>query len=114
MKEVPSEEHVVGKHAVQGKVTGIRMSESGSGGVRNIEVKQSWLARLFRVKPATSHVCMAISRRRARQEIAILLREWRKYGIRGIQVDKQRNIVFARVAAKNCKLSWRLVIVGDC
>ncbi|KAL6410407.1 CAMK/CAMKL/GIN4 protein kinase [Ilyonectria robusta] len=101
MKEASSEEHVVGKHAAQGKVAGIRMSESGSGGVRNIEVKQSWLARLFRVKPATSHVCMAISRRRARQEIAILLREWRKYGIRGIQVDKQRNIVFARVAAKN-------------
>lgn len=77
--------------------------ESDSGGIRNIEVKQNWLARLFRVKPATSHLCMTVSRRRARQEIAILLREWRKYGIRGIQVDKQRNIVFARVAAKNCK-----------
>ncbi|KAL6361568.1 hypothetical protein LRP88_05038 [Fusarium phalaenopsidis] len=75
--------------------------ESGSGPVRNIEVKQNWLARLFRVKPATSHLCMAISRKRARQEVTILLREWRKYGIRGIQVDKQRNIVFARVAAKN-------------
>ncbi|KAM5346925.1 hypothetical protein ACJ41O_009930 [Fusarium nematophilum] len=74
---------------------------SGSGPVRNIEVKQSWLARLFRVKPATSHLCLMISRRRARQEVAILLREWRKYGIRGVQVDKQRNIVFARVAAKN-------------
>ncbi|KAF7558921.1 hypothetical protein G7046_g5230 [Stylonectria norvegica] len=75
--------------------------ESGSGGMRNIEVKQNWLARLFRVKPATGHLCMAVSRRRARQEIAILLREWRKYGMRGIQVDKQRNIVFARVGARN-------------
>lgn len=49
---------------------------------------------------------MMLSRKRARQEVAILLREWRKrrYGIKGIQVDKERNIVFARVAAKNCKL----------
>lgn len=76
---------------------------SGSGGIRNIEVKQNWLARLFRVKPATTHLCMAISRRRARQEIVILLREWKKYGIKGTQVDKQRNIIFSRVGSKNCK-----------
>ncbi|RDA85457.1 hypothetical protein CP532_1027 [Ophiocordyceps camponoti-leonardi (nom. inval.)] len=75
--------------------------ESSSSGTRNIEVKQNWLTRLFRVKPATSHICLTLSRRRARQEVAILLREWRKYGIRGVQVDKQRNIVFARLGAKN-------------
>jgi hypothetical protein len=79
---------------------------SSSAGSRNIEVKQNWLTRLFRVKPATSYICMTLSRKRARQEVAILLREWRKrrYGIKGIQVDKERNIVFARVAAKNCEL----------
>lgn len=74
-------------------------------GSRNIEVKQNWLARLFNVKPATTYLCMSISRRRARQEVTILLREWRRYGIRGIQVDKQRNIIFARVGAKNCEFS---------
>lgn len=77
--------------------------DSSSSSNRNIDVKQNWLARLFRVKPATSYICMTISRKRARQEVAILLREWRKYGIRGIQVDKQRNIVFARVRAENCE-----------
>uniref|UniRef100_A0A8H7NJL2 non-specific serine/threonine protein kinase n=1 Tax=Bionectria ochroleuca TaxID=29856 RepID=A0A8H7NJL2_BIOOC len=79
--------------------------DSTASSQRNIEVKQNWLARLFRVKPATRYLCMAISRRRARQEVAILLREWRKYGIRGIQVDKQRNIVFARVEPK---IIWTL------
>lgn len=79
------------------------LQDTGSGSIRNIEVKQTWLTRLFRVKPATSYICMALSRKRARQEVAILLREWRRYGIKGIQVDKQRNIVFARLAAKNCK-----------
>ncbi|KAM0521180.1 hypothetical protein ACHAPE_002655 [Trichoderma viride] len=80
------------------------LHRSSSAGSRNIEVKQNWLTRLFRVKPATSYICMTLSRKRARQEVAILLREWRKrrYGIKGIQVDKERNIVFARVAAKNC------------
>ncbi|KAI0397709.1 hypothetical protein F5Y17DRAFT_454861 [Xylariaceae sp. FL0594] len=68
---------------------------------RNIEPQQNWLARLFRVKPATKHLCFSIPRRRARQEIVILLKEWRKYGIRDVQVDKERNIVFARVAEQN-------------
>ncbi|KAL2263139.1 hypothetical protein VTK26DRAFT_8037 [Humicola hyalothermophila] len=70
-------------------------------GVRKIEVQQNWLARLFRVKPAMRHLCFNIPKRRARQEAAILLREWRKYGIRDVEVDKERNIIFARVGAKN-------------
>ncbi|KAI1845008.1 hypothetical protein JX266_008801 [Neoarthrinium moseri] len=68
---------------------------------RNIEPQQNWLARLFRVKPATEHLCFTIPRRRTRQEIAILLREWRQYGIRDVQVDKDRNLVFGRVGPKN-------------
>ncbi|KAK6865086.1 Pkinase-domain-containing protein [Apiospora arundinis] len=68
---------------------------------RNIEPQQNWLARLFRVKPATDYLCFNISRRRVRQEIAILLKEWRRYGIRDIQVDKDRNIVFGRVGPHN-------------
>ncbi|KAK9423561.1 hypothetical protein SUNI508_04042 [Seiridium unicorne] len=68
---------------------------------RNIEPQQNWLARLFRVKPATEHLCFTISRHRTRQEIAILLKEWRQYGIRDVQVDKDRNIVFGRVGPKN-------------
>lgn len=91
------------KSTAVAKKSGGDLRESQSNGQRNIEVKQNWLTRLFRVKPATSYICMALSRRRARQEVAILLREWRRYGIKDIQVDKQRNIIFARVAAKNCK-----------
>ncbi|KAG6027291.1 hypothetical protein E4U41_000975 [Claviceps citrina] len=72
-----------------------------SGSTRNIDVKQNWLTRLFRVKPATRYLCMTLSSKRARQEVVILLREWRRYGIRSIQVDKQRNIVFGKLGAKN-------------
>lgn len=105
-EEKQEEPNPAPKPAADGRISRQgKWHESSSGEVRNIEVKQNWLARLFRVKPATRHVCMVISRRRARQEVALLLRQWRKYGIRGIQIDKQRNIVFARVAAKNCKQS---------
>ncbi|KAF4339284.1 CAMK CAMKL GIN4 kinase [Fusarium beomiforme] len=93
--------NTISKAHTSAKMSQSKWHESSSGPVRNIEVKQNWLARLFRVKPATDHICMTISRRRARQEVTILLREWRKYGIRDIHVDKQRNIVFARIAAKN-------------
>lgn len=70
---------------------------------RKIEPQQNWLARLFRVKPSTRLMCLQMSSRRARQEVALLLREWRKWGIRDIEVDKERNIVFARVGKKNCE-----------
>lgn len=73
------------------------------GGARKIEVQQSWLARLFRVKPAMRYLCFTIPKRCARQEVAILLREWRRYGIRDVEIDKERNIIFARVGAKNCE-----------
>ncbi|KAI1779086.1 Pkinase-domain-containing protein [Hypoxylon cercidicola] len=68
---------------------------------RNIEPQQSWLARLFRVKPATRYLCFAISRRRVRQEIGNLLKEWRRHGMKDIMIDKERNLVFARVAKRN-------------
>ncbi|EAA34556.3 Pkinase-domain-containing protein [Neurospora crassa] len=73
----------------------------GEGVGRQIEVQQNWLARLFRVKPATRHLCFSMPRRRARQEVAILLREWRQFGIKDVEVDKERNIIFARVGAQN-------------
>ena len=78
--------------------------DNSEGPMRQIQVEQNWLARLFHFKPATSYLCFEISRRRARQEISSLLRDWRKYGIRDIEVDKSRHIVFARVGAKNCEL----------
>lgn len=92
------------------------MRNSGSGSIRSIAVKQNWLARLFRVKPAISYICMTLSRKRARQEVAMLLRGWRRYGIKDICVDRQRDVVFSRLGAKNCKSgargSWG--VTGSC
>ena len=71
---------------------------------RQIAPQQNWLAKLFHVKPAAKFICFTVSKRRARQEITTILREWKRYGLRDVQVDKERNIVFGRVASKNCKL----------
>ncbi|KAL2758585.1 hypothetical protein ACRALDRAFT_2040732 [Sodiomyces alcalophilus JCM 7366] len=78
-----------------------RSLASSDSGTRNIEVHRNWFARLFGVKPARSHMCLVVSRKRARQEIVMVLKDWRRYGIRDVQVDKERNIVFARVGPKN-------------
>ena len=79
---------------------------AGRAAGKSIEVHQNWLARLFRVKPAKSYLCFGMSRVRARQEIVLLLRQWRKYGIKDVQVDKERNIVFARLGPHNCEFTW--------
>lgn len=70
---------------------------------RNIEPQRSWLARLFRVKPETRYLCFSQSQRHTRQELSILLKQWRRYGMRDVVVDRERNLVFARVGKKNRK-----------
>ncbi|ROV95340.1 hypothetical protein VSDG_06050 [Cytospora chrysosperma] len=93
------------KHRLPGAASltqdGYGNGDNGDTVARKIEPRQNWLARLFRVKPAMRYLCLQISRRRARQEVTILLREWRKWGMRDVEVDKERNIVFARVGKKN-------------
>ena len=93
--------HAAKKAVASRRPSGFTQSHSDS--TRNIAVKQNWLTRLFRVKPSTNYLCMTLSSKRARQEVVILLREWRRYGMRSIQVDKQRNIIFARLGSNNCK-----------
>jgi len=85
--------------------------------VRRIEAQQHWIAKLFHVDPVKRHLCFTISKVRARKEIVRQLRKWRKFGIRDIEVDKERSIVFARVDKENCKpppLSTRHPADTDC
>ncbi len=65
---------------------------------------QNWLARFLRIKPAVTVMCFQISKVRARKEVASTFREWRKYGLRDIVIDKAAGRIWARVAEKNCTL----------
>jgi hypothetical protein len=81
-----------------------RTSNNDDPESRQIVPRRNWLATLFNVKPVSKSICFSVSNRRARQEIVTILKEWKRYGIRDLQVDKKRNIVFGKVAAKNCTL----------
>jgi serine/threonine-protein kinase HSL1 (negative regulator of Swe1 kinase) len=70
---------------------------------RQLEPQQNWLARLFLVKPAMSYLCFNLTKRRARQEVAQLLKDWRQFGIKDVVVNKPANLVFGKVATINCK-----------
>lgn len=63
---------------------------------------QNWLARFLRIKPAVDVMCFQVPKVRARKEVAGVFREWRKYGMRDIVVDKAAGRIWARVDVKNC------------
>lgn len=65
---------------------------------------QNWFARFLRIKPAVSIVCFQISKVKARREIARVFKEWRKYGIKDIVIDREAARIWVRVAEKNCKI----------
>lgn len=62
---------------------------------------QNWLMKFLRIKPAVTVLAFQVNRIRARKEIVLVLREWRKYGMRDIVVDKAAGRVWARVGVKN-------------
>ncbi|KAL8790659.1 MAG: hypothetical protein Q9213_000507 [Squamulea squamosa] len=63
--------------------------------------QQNWLQKFLRIKPAVTVLPFQVSRVRARKEMVSLLREWRKYGMRDIVVDRVAGRVWARVGEKN-------------
>ncbi|KAL8729119.1 MAG: hypothetical protein Q9166_004950 [cf. Caloplaca sp. 2 TL-2023] len=62
---------------------------------------QNWLQKFLRIKPAVTVLPFQVSRIRARKEMVSLLKEWRRYGMRDIVVDKTAGRVWARVGEKN-------------
>ncbi len=64
---------------------------------------QNWLARFLRIKPAVTVLCFHVSKVKARKEVAAVFREWRKYGMRDVVVDKVTARIWARVDVKNCR-----------
>ncbi|KAI1099300.1 Pkinase-domain-containing protein [Jackrogersella minutella] len=68
---------------------------------RIIEPQRSWLARLFRVKPAVRYLCFSIPSVVVRKEITKLFNKWSRHGLKDIVVDKDHSIIFARVDKKN-------------
>lgn len=66
-----------------------------------IEVQQSWLSRILHIKPASKILCFRIPRGKLRAELARLLRAWAQYGVRDVSLDRNRNVLTARVDKLN-------------
>lgn len=62
----------------------------------------NWLARFLGIKPATHILCFQATKLRARREIAAVFRDWRRFGMRDVTVDKRKCIVYASVGKDNC------------
>lgn len=81
----------------------IASDDQGSIDIRDLGVQRNWLARFLNIKPATYTMCFNTSRGRARVELTRLLRSWKMYGVCEVVADKQRGLVFGRLAADNCR-----------
>ena len=62
---------------------------------------QNWFTRFFNVKPAKRIIGMQVPKLRAMKEIRGVLRDWRRYGMRDILVDKAAGIIHCKVSTEN-------------
>lgn len=73
--------------------------------LKPIEINQNWLAKIFHLKPASRAIVMQVSKPRARKEVVRTLREWRKFGLRDVVVEKRvgGDVIRGRVDVENCE-----------
>nr|KMM66857.1 BR serine/threonine-protein kinase 1 [Coccidioides posadasii RMSCC 3488] len=62
---------------------------------------QNWFMKFFRIKAASKVIALNAPKARARKEVIKILREWKRYGIEGIRVDKQNSVIRGRVGELN-------------
>lgn len=88
-------------HRHQSSMEGVAVSSANA----QPEPSQNWFAKFLHLKPATSVFVLYASKACARKEIVKILREWRKFGIREVTVEKRPggDVVRARVDAANCE-----------
>ncbi|PWY83502.1 Pkinase-domain-containing protein [Aspergillus heteromorphus CBS 117.55] len=68
---------------------------------RNDGKSQNWFARVFQIKPATRVVALNTSTTKARKDVHKILKEWKKYGMEEVFLDKDRRIIYGSVAEAN-------------
>ena len=76
-----------------------------------MQISNNWFAKLFNIRPATKLVCLTLKKGRARKEIAKILKEWRKYGLKDVISEKREGAgitIRARVDVVNCKSSFKV------
>lgn len=68
---------------------------------RDLGVQRSWLSRFLNIKPATSTICFQAGRGVVRHKLMRLLRASGAVGMRDVELDRERNLIFARLDSNN-------------
>jgi serine/threonine-protein kinase HSL1 (negative regulator of Swe1 kinase) len=102
-----SEQQGKGKNVVQKSyppATSVDAAAAASAS-QPIQINQNWFAKFFHIKPASRVLVLQINKAKARKEIVKKLKEWRKYGIRDVIVEKRAggDVIRGRVDAQNCE-----------
>lgn len=83
------------------------MENAGEGPTRSgpPDFQMNWLSRFLHIKPASRALCFHARRGKVRQELVYLLRDWQRYGVRDVTVDRNTNVIHARVDKNNRKFT---------
>jgi hypothetical protein len=67
------------------------------------EMQMNWLSRFLHIKPASKSLCFQIGRGKVRQDLVRLLRDWQRFGVRDVSLDRKANSISARIDKSNRK-----------
>ncbi|KAI2956276.1 hypothetical protein CBS147322_2740 [Aspergillus niger] len=62
---------------------------------------QNWFARVFQLKPATRVIALNTSTTKARKYIHKTMREWKKWGMEDVYLDKDKRVIYGSVGEVN-------------
>ncbi|RAR02893.1 serine/threonine-protein kinase GIN4 [Stemphylium lycopersici] len=65
------------------------------------EMQMNWLSRFLHIKPASKTLCFQIGRGKARQDLVRLLRDWQRFGVQDVALDRESNSISARIDKSN-------------
>ncbi|PSN69091.1 Pkinase-domain-containing protein [Corynespora cassiicola Philippines] len=65
------------------------------------DFQMNWLTRFFHIKPASKILCFHVGRGKVRQDLYHLLRDWRRFGVLDLELDRKTNVISARIDRNN-------------
>lgn len=66
-------------------------------------MQMNWLSRFLHIKPASKTLCLQVGRGKVRQDFVRLLRDWQRFGIQDVVLDRKSKSISARVDKNNRK-----------
>ncbi|CAN9458279.1 unnamed protein product [Alternaria sp. RS040] len=65
------------------------------------EIQMNWLSRFLHIRPASKTLCFHVGRGKVRQDLVRLLRDWQRFGVQDVSLDREVNSISARIDKSN-------------